>query len=227
VLVLGIETATATASVGVVDGERVLAERTLGMMRSHAVSILPLIDETLHQAGVVLRDLRAVAVSIGPGSFTGLRIGLSVAKGLVLTCGLGIVAVPTLEALAQAAAADGAIVCPVLDARRGEVYTAAFRRRAGRLECLREATVANLSDLAQYVPSPCQVVGDLIESRGEFLRQCLGPGVDLITDIAPSGAVIARMGARRIEIAGPDDPVGLEPAYLQAPDAERNRAARC
>lgn len=226
-LVLGIDTATSTASVGLADGDRVIAERSLGMTRNHAVSLLPLIDATLHEGGVALLDLDAVAVSIGPGSFTGLRVGLSVAKGLVLVRGMAIAGVPTLEVLAQTAAADGGSVCAVLDARRGEVYTAAFCCRQGRVECLYKAAVVNLEDLATRVPSPCRLVGDLVETHAAFLRERLGPDVDLIPGVSPSGAVVARMGARRIESTGPDDPVGLEPAYVRAPDAEWNRAARC
>jgi hypothetical protein len=87
--------------------------------------------------------------------------------------------------------------------------------------------VVNLEDLATHVPSPCRMVGDLVETRTAFLRERLGPDVDFIPGVSPSGAVVAQMGARRIEASGPDDPVGLEPAYLRVPDAEWNRAARC
>jgi tRNA threonylcarbamoyladenosine biosynthesis protein TsaB len=227
VLVLGIDTATATASVGLADENRVIAERSLGMTRNHAAAIFPLIDETLQEGGVALLDVDAVAVSIGPGSFTGLRVGLSVAKGLVLVGGMAIVGVPTLEVLAQTAATDGVPVCTVLDARRGEVYTAAFCCRQGRLECLHEATVVDLENLATYVPSPCRMVGDLVATHAAFLRERLGPAVHLVPGVSPSGAVLAGMGARRIQTTGPDDPLGLEPAYLRVPDAEVTRATRC
>jgi tRNA threonylcarbamoyladenosine biosynthesis protein TsaB len=227
VLVLGIETATPTASVGLAEEDCVLAERSLGMTRNHAVAILPLIDETLQDGGVGLRDVDAVAVSIGPGSFTGLRVGLSVAKGLVLVGGMAIVGVPTLEVLAQTAAADGVPICTVLDARRGEVYTAAFRCCHGGVECIHEATVVSLEHLASYVPSPCRMIGDLVDTRAAFLRERLGPGVAMVPGVAPSGAVVARMGARRIQSSGPDDPFGLEPVYLRIPDAEWKRAAKC
>src|SRR5689334_18463142 len=106
------------------------------MRGSHARTLLPLIDNALAAARCELSDLDLIAVSIGPGSFTGLRIGLSVAKGLALATGLPAVGVPTLEAYANCAGARSGLLCPVLDARKGEVYGAAFQIGKGQaLEC--------------------------------------------------------------------------------------------
>lgn len=226
-LVLGIESATATASVGLVERDRVLAERTLAAPGSHAVSILPLIDQTLRQASAAPGDLDALAVSIGPGSFTGLRVGLSVAKGLALACGLGIAAVPTLEALAHCVAGHDRPVCPVLDARRGEAYLAAFRLRDGRLECVRTPRIVDIDEITAHIPVGARLFGDLVDTHGPFLRERLGHHADIVSGVSPSGAVVARLGVRRIESNGPDDLAELEPTYLQLCDAERKRNARC
>src|SRR5262245_52075822 len=106
------------------------------MRGSHARTLLPLIDAALAAAGVGLRQLDLLAVSIGPGSFTGLRIGLSVAKGLALATGLPVVGVPTLEAYALHVGPRPGLICPVLDARKGEVYGAVFRWQGGESLCV-------------------------------------------------------------------------------------------
>src|ERR1043166_1587064 len=127
-VVLGIDTATWTAAVGVVRDGGGLAGGGGGTERSHAASLPLLIERVLARAGVMIAEVDGVAVSIGPGSFTGLRIGLGLAKGIVFAGGARLATVPTLEALALAAeAAVGATVCAALDARKREVYAALFR----------------------------------------------------------------------------------------------------
>jgi tRNA threonylcarbamoyladenosine biosynthesis protein TsaB len=136
VRILGLDTATWKASVGLrIDGELV-SEQSRTADGSHAVSLLSLIQEVLQDGGCSVRELDAVAVSGGPGSFTGLRIGLSVAKGLAYSTGARLIAVPTLEALARTVAHFDGKVCPVLDARKGEVYAACFQSSSGGLERL-------------------------------------------------------------------------------------------
>lgn len=128
---LALTTATDACGVALWQDGRLQAELTLHRPRRHAERLVPLIRDALAHSGVEARDLGAVAVASGPGSYTGLRIGASTAKGLVAATGAALVAVPTLAALAEAArpwAAPGDLVCPVLRSRRGEVYVAAFRR---------------------------------------------------------------------------------------------------
>jgi tRNA threonylcarbamoyladenosine biosynthesis protein TsaB len=134
--ILGLDTATWKASVGLrLDGETA-AEKSRSADGSHAVSLLSLIDEVLQAGSCTVRDLDAVAVSGGPGSFTGLRIGLSVAKGLAYATGARLIAVSTLEALARTVAHLDAKICPVLDARKGELYAACFQSSNGLLQRL-------------------------------------------------------------------------------------------
>jgi tRNA threonylcarbamoyl adenosine modification protein YeaZ len=134
--ILGLDTATWKASVGLrLDGETV-AEKSRAADGSHAVSLLSLIEEVLRDGSCTVRDLDAVAVSGGPGSFTGLRIGLSVAKGLAYATGARLIAVSTLEALARTVAHLDARICPVLDARKGELYAACFQSSNGLLQRL-------------------------------------------------------------------------------------------
>jgi tRNA threonylcarbamoyladenosine biosynthesis protein TsaB len=129
--VLGIETATAVCAAAVVSDGAVRSGGSIEGKYLHAERLMSIIDASLRDAGIGVRDLDAIAVSIGPGSFTGLRIGLSVAKGLAFAAGKPIVPVPTLRAIARHAVRAGIVralsrILPVLDARRDEVYCQMF-----------------------------------------------------------------------------------------------------
>ena len=174
--VLGIETATSIASVGIVDADHVAAEQTLPMRGNHARTLLPLIDEVLAAAGMGVRDLGLLAVSIGPGSFTGLRIGLSVAKGLALATGLPVSGVPTLEAYARRAGPRPGLLCPVLDARKGEVYAAAFRWSGDEPVCVAAPVAVTPERFAASLRPPCTLVGDGVDAYFELWRRALGEG---------------------------------------------------
>ncbi len=145
-IVLGIETATAVCAVALVDDDVVRAERRYEIPQAHSEKLMECVDDCLKSAGLILSSIDGIAISIGPGSFTGLRIGLSVAKGLAFAAGKPLVGVPTLEALAlqpvrkDIGEADDVIV-PMIDARRDEVYTAIFRRHGQ--ECRTTASLAS------------------------------------------------------------------------------------
>ena len=126
--VLAVETSTLAGGVALVDGDRLVAEYVLDVSVTHSERLLATVDRVLADARWTPRDLEGLAVSIGPGSFTGLRIGVSTVKGLALALGLPVAAVPTLDAMAAAVPWTALPVCPVLDARRGEVYASLYRR---------------------------------------------------------------------------------------------------
>src|SRR3970282_1974851 len=153
-MILGIDTATATASVALVEEGRVIAEEVRTALKqsgphpsggrgNHAEILLPLIGMVLAKAGVLLPEISAFAVSIGPGSFTGLRIGLSTVKGLAYGWEVPVVGVPTLLAVAARVTGWDGLVCPLLDARKKEVYAALFRKEAETLERLAEDLVCS------------------------------------------------------------------------------------
>lgn len=153
---LALETSTDVCSVALAREGRVLAALTIDRPRVHAEWLLPLVDDALRYAGAERTDLGAVAVSAGPGSYTGLRIGASVAKGLAAALGLELVAVPTLEALARAArpaAAPADVVLAALPARREEVFAAAWRvGDAGAIEALQPPSAASFDDVRAWMP---------------------------------------------------------------------------
>ena len=226
--VLGIETATWTASVAIIDEGLTLTERTLPQSSNHATALLSLIDDALNAAATVLDDIDLVAVSIGPGSFTGLRIGLSMAKGLALARHRPMVGVPTLEALALAAGPRPHPLWTVLDARKREVYAAAFDSSlAGDVEALSPATVCTAEELAARLEPPCTIVGDGVDVYGKVFRARGGDAIELqgLAMRPPSAAAVARLGLRRFRTHGADDVNALEPYYVRSSEAERLRNA--
>ncbi len=220
--ILGIETATWRASVGLrIDGELV-AEISRTAEGSHAVSLLALVHDVLQAGRCAVHEVDAVAVSGGPGSFTGLRIGLSVAKGISYATGARLVAVPTLEALARTVSHLDGNVCPTLDARKGEVYAACFRSSAAGVERRSEDALLSPEVLLRILPTPCVVLGDAVGVYGSLLQERLGAAVTLLPEDThgPSGSVVAAMGFERLMADGPDDLTELEPRYIRPSEAE-------
>ena len=128
--ILGIESAALTASVALVTDGILTAEYTVTDKKTHSQTLLPMLDELKRSLGLELETLDAIAISAGPGSFTGLRIGAATAKGLGLVLQKPLVAVSTLEALAYNLAGSNSLICPVMDARRSQVYNGLYRRKA-------------------------------------------------------------------------------------------------
>jgi tRNA threonylcarbamoyladenosine biosynthesis protein TsaB len=197
----------------------VLAEDMHRETRSHTASLPGLVDRVLARAGAALADVDAIAVSIGPGSFTGLRVGLGLAKGIAYAGGLRVAAVPTLEALASVAdAAPGETICAALDARKREVYAALFRATGGRPERLSPDAALAPDVLAAQLPAGTVLVGDAGEVYGPAFagRARVLP----FATFHPRGGAVARLGYARL-VAGAAADVGpLEPVYVRAPDAQ-------
>jgi tRNA threonylcarbamoyladenosine biosynthesis protein TsaB len=207
----------------VADG-KILAEATERTPQAHASSLPSLVTRVLADAGAGVRDLNAIAVSIGPGSFTGLRIGLGFAKGLVLARGLTLVGVPTLEALAEVAAATpGETICAALDARKQEVYAALFRAvDGGRVERLGADEALAPAALAERLQPSYVLVGDAAEVYADVLasRAVVRP----FATHHPRGGVVGRLGWERLVAGESAAPGDVEPVYIRAPEAEMSRS---
>lgn len=132
--ILGVESSGNVASVAIVEDAILVGEYTINNKKTHSQTLLPMIEQVLEMAGSTLEGFDAIATSSGPGSFTGLRIGAATVKGLGLATGLPVVSVPTLEGLAYNLAGADALVCPMMDARRGQVYTGLYRVALHTLE---------------------------------------------------------------------------------------------
>lgn len=211
-LILGLDTSGRTCGAAVVRGELPVAE-CVEVPGSHSARLVPLIARVLAAAGVDRRDLEAVAVTVGPGSYTGLRIGISTARALAFALGVPLVGVSTLEALAHAAGPRPGLVCPVLDARRRRVYAALYRWRGGEMEAAAPARAVPLADLLAALE------GKEVHFTGE--------GVDAYAgELAPAGtlappeqralrpAAVAALGRAALLAGAGGDPAGVLPVYL-------------
>lgn len=205
-----------------------VAERSGCATEGHGRALAPLVARVIADAACRAGDLAAVAVSIGPGSFTGLRTGLGLAKGMVYALGCPLVAVPTLDALAAVADADpGEGVCAMLDARKGEVYAALYRARDdGSLQAeavpmlVRPAEL--LPQVARATGSPgwtgrCRFLGDGAERYGTEIAGTLGPRALVLpfTHYHPRGGVVAILGAALAPLPSRDAVACLEPYYVR------------
>jgi tRNA threonylcarbamoyladenosine biosynthesis protein TsaB len=202
--ILAIDTALGLCSAAVVDGERVPAGASEAMQQGHQERLAPLVAEIMAEAGLAFADLDRIAVTVGPGSFTGLRVGLSFAKGLGMALDIPVVGLDSLVVIAASAPRSGPGLA-LIDARRGQAYVRRFEgdRPVGGSEAIR------LEDLAGLA-APAWVAG---------------PGVDLVRDLYPGATVDARPAgdavalARLAAAAEPADHQP-EPVYLRAPDAK-------
>lgn len=220
---LGLDTSTWRASVGLVEDGRIVAERHDTVRSSHATTLLPLIEGTLADAGASIDAIDAIAVSQGPGSFTGLRISMSIAKGLALATGARLIGVATLEALALSAGVEG-LICPMLDARKGEVYWAAFTVEGGKPTRLRDDALAPPLQALSELPAGCTVVGDAGEAYAGLFASLSQKSLKVLPfpEIGPRGGIVAQMGYQQLCLGQPEE--DLEPRYIRASEAERNFA---
>lgn len=132
--ILAIESATLTASACILEGDVILGEITTNFKKTHSETLLPMVDSLMKMTGMKVKDMDAFTVSVGPGSFTGLRIGIAGIKGLSFAVNKPCIAVSTIESLAMNGLHTDAIICPMIDARRNQVYTGAFLSEKGMLK---------------------------------------------------------------------------------------------
>lgn len=218
---LALETSSDRASVAVGRPGEVLAEVSLEGARKHAGALPRLIEEALALAGVDLTALTDVVLGDGPGSFTGLRVGASVAKALVRTRGLAFHATPALAGVAWAAGASPVErVLAVANALRGEVYAAEYRFPEGRVEVLQEPAVWLPERLLADCPVPDVVCGVLPDGLAERLAEwSAGRHPRAVRGVATAGALLA-LAARQDGVTRVPDPAGWEPRYGRPAEAQ-------
>ena len=225
--VLGIESATAVAAVAIAGDEGILAERMVRNNRTHSVNLLPMIKATLEDVELIGEKLAGIAVSGGPGSFTGLRIGMSIAKTLAQVWGIPVTGVSTLRGLAHQLSGHSRLVCPIMNARKNEVYTAVYENQAatGQMELLaapRAVGIQGLIDLLSEWRRPVTFLGDGVPVYKEQLLEGLGLSAFFAPAAAayPRGAAIAELGLSTFAGNGGVDPLDLQPEYIRFSEAE-------
>ncbi len=223
--VLGLDTSTVLGSVALCDGAGLVAEVQARVRATHSESLLDHVDRVLDLAACKPTELELVAFGKGPGSFTGLRIGLATAKGLALGAGIPLVGVSSLLVLAMNAAGARDPVGVVLDARRGEVFVAAYHLRSQAADVVLEPCAAAPEEAGRRLADamgkgPIVLVGNGLRVYGPVVVAALGDRAIVLPEAydVPRGAHVARLGLERFRTAGPDDLAAVTPDYLRAPD---------
>ncbi|MEE8390270.1 MAG: tRNA (adenosine(37)-N6)-threonylcarbamoyltransferase complex dimerization subunit type 1 TsaB [Anaerolineae bacterium] len=215
-MLVAIDTATGYASLALHDGFQVRTEHTWESPRRHTVELLPRLVAALEQLGIGADHLSGVAVTRGPGSFTGLRVGIAVAKGLALARGLPLVGVPTLDVVAAAQGRDRRPLCAVLQAGRKRICVATYRWRHGEWHVHQEPRLRTWSDLLKEITSPTLFCGE-IDPVGSDALATLGELAVLLPAAARlrRASFLAELAWQRLNRGATDDPATLTPLYLQ------------
>lgn len=221
-LVLALDTSTSRGSLALVSNQRLLAEYTLDSPASYLNRLLASIDFLLQESGHTIKDVSLIAVSHGPGNFTGLRLGLSTAKGLSLAIGCPVVAVNTLDALAANFPFADVPICPVIDAKKNEIYAAFYRCGSAVGKLSAHYLVLSPRALAGRILEPTLITGPGLERYGSLFKELLG---DLAVYPPPEfnyvrAGVLARLGLEQFLAGNIPDQDALTPFYLRPPDAE-------
>lgn len=216
--VLAVETSTLAGGAALLDGGLIVGEYTLDVSLTHSERLMGAIDRLLSDAGWTVRDLEGLAVSVGPGSFTGLRIGLSTVKGLALALTIPIAAVPTLDAMATLLPFAALPVCPVLDARKREVYASLYRWDGAGMRREWEYLALAPADLARRLDEPVIVLGDAADQIDSPYAQRIRP-----PRRGPSPAAVGFLGHQRLAMGDTVAPADLVPIYLRPSEAELKR----
>jgi tRNA threonylcarbamoyladenosine biosynthesis protein TsaB len=229
---LAVETSTLTGAVALLDGAAVVAETRLNVAVTHGERLLMTVDGLLAAARWDLGALDAFAVAIGPGSFTGLRIGVSTVKSLAFATGKRLVGVPTLDALAWSLPYAAHPVCPILDAKKDEVYAALYATGGGRLEQLLPyravAPEALAESLVRDVGGPVVFLGDGVAPFASVLTRVMGGAARFAPAglRLPSAASLGDLAASALGRGEAADPATLAPLYVRRSEAELARERR-
>lgn len=224
--VLGIETATERLGAALlIEHDHRLYERHVDSRTSHCELLTGFVMEIVREANIPIDELDCVAVSIGPGSFTGLRIGIATAMGLAYGLGIPVCGISTLEGLAAQVAISGELVCPLIDAKRSEVYTALYRGsqnnpREVKSPCTLQ--IAELEDTLRSTGETITVTGPAAAMFESYLTEALGSSVAFTSpaEAKPSAAAIAALGLAIHRSGKSIHPAALKPLYLRRSDAE-------
>ncbi len=235
-LILAIDSATPVAGAALLDGEHLLYEQYIDYKKTHSETMMLMIDQALKSCEKRIEDLECIAISAGPGSFTGLRIGMAAAKGLSLSANIPIAAVSTLQALALNAGIQDGLVCPVLDARKNEVYAGIYEIIGGHPELRGEERAVGTGGLVAWI-------NDTLQESGQQRICCLGSGwrhcaesvqqqfAGLISTVSahlmfPRASAVGILAGRRMQKGSGDDVYSLEPVYIRKSEAEYRLEAK-
>lgn len=227
-LILSLDSTAVAASAALTENDRPLASFQLENGHTHSKTLLPMVKALFDVTGHTVNDVDLFACSIGPGSFTGVRIGAATVKGLAFGKNKNVLGVSTLEALAENLMPYEGLICPVMNARREQVYTALFRGEGGVLTRLTPDAALSVEDLEAMLTergAPFCLVGDGAELVRDALKTLTPqPTPALLT--AQNAVSVARLAYRAAQSGATGTDTDLKPLYLRVPQAERERLAK-
>jgi len=222
---LAIDTSTDMASLALVQDSQVLAELTWRCQQNHSVELLPRLADLLSQTKSGLQSISCVIVAKGPGSFNGLRVGVSTAKGLAFSLGIPIVGISTLEVEAYQHAETNLPICPIFNAGRGEIATAIYQMKDNEWRQIASEHITTVASLCSQITTKTLFCGEFVASLAGELRKQLKQRAIISSSPARlrRASFLAELGQQRLEAGNYDNPATLHPLYLRRPPITKRK----
>ncbi|MDO4649141.1 MAG: tRNA (adenosine(37)-N6)-threonylcarbamoyltransferase complex dimerization subunit type 1 TsaB [Eubacteriales bacterium] len=229
--VLALDSSGIVASVAIVDEQNLLAEYTVNYKKTHSQTLLPMLDEIVKMTELDLESIDGICVAAGPGSFTGLRIGSATAKGLGLALKKPLVPIPTVEALAYNLFDTKGLICPIMDARRSQVYTGIYRFENHKLVTVKDQMAVSIQELIEILKEMDEEVtflGDGVPVFASIIEEALeGKAAFAPVHLSRQRAgAVGALGILRMKEGKTESAMEHRPEYLRVSQAERERAER-
>ena len=218
-MLLAIDTSTDTASLALAQDNTVLAELTWRSKQNHTTQLLPNLNQLFTLTGITAKDLAAIIVAQGPGSFNGLRVGISAAKGLAFSLGIPIVGINSLEVAAYQYAETGLPVCAIFNAGRSEVATATYQKKYGKWQQLVKADIVTVEYLCKHITKRTMFCGEFLPAVTEQIITLLKSKAVIPPQIPDfkRASFLLELGKQRLDAGDVDNSVTLQPIYLRRP----------
>ena len=220
--ILALDTASKSCSVAIVDDQSIMAESKSVSFQTHAIHLIEMVQKVVVMSGLTLSEIDGFAVGRGPGSFTGLRIGISTIKALAVATGKPVVGVSNLDALAMQAVISSNMICPLMDARKGEVYFSRYRYKNGNLQKIVPARVSLLDEALSDINTACVFIGEGARIYQKKISEKVGPYASFALPIQNiiRASTIGQLSMNRFKQENTDDIAMLVPEYIRKSDAE-------
>ena len=222
-MLLAIDTSTESAGLALVQNNQVLAKATWRCGQNHSVELLPRLTQLLQEAGVELKSVSCILVARGPGSFNGLRVGLSTAKGLAFGLDVPIIGVSSLELEARQHAENDLPICPIFNAGRGDIATALYRKKANNWQQLAPEHITTVEALDTEIEGQTLFCGEYVPAIAGQLKEKLKDKVVIAPTRPRRASLLVELAKGRLEAEDYDNPATLQPLYLRRPAITRRR----
>jgi len=222
-MLLAIDTSTDSAGLALVQDGRTLAEATWRCGQNHSVELLPHLTQLLGEAKAELRSISCILVAKGPGSFNGLRVGLSTAKGLAFSLDIPIIGISSLELEAVQHAQTDLPIAPVFNARRGDIATALYQKRDNKWQQLAPEHITTVDALDSEITKKTLFCGEYLPAIADELKKKLKDKAVIAPDKPRRAGLMAELAKERLEARDCDNPATLQPLYLRHPAITQRR----